>query len=148
MLASFSPRPNTPFKAMDEKISMSSILQSFLWYLQNTFQSFTKYAEIYSKLQAKLCHWKIFDCRNIFKPLELVPIGTDCIAISRMYYWSIFAKFILSFRIYINYFLWNKYLKIKINRNILSTKAKIDKSSYSVHWPQIFKENQFWYSKW
>ena len=139
MLASFSPRPNTPFKAMDEKISMSSILQSFLWYLQTTFQS---------KLQAKLCHWKIFDCRNIFKPLELVPIGTDCIAISRMYYWSIFAKFILSFRIYINYFLWNKYLKIKINRNILSTKAKIDKSSCSVHWPQIFKENQFWYSKW
>lgn len=101
MLASFSPRPDTPFKAMDEKVSVSSILQSFFWYLQNTFESLTKYAEIYSKLQANLCHWKIFNWRNIFKPLESVPKGTDCIAISRMYYWSIFAKFILSFRIYI-----------------------------------------------
>lgn len=50
--------------------------------------------------QVKLFHWKIFDCRNIFKLLESIPIGTDSIAISRIYYWYIFAKFILTFKIF------------------------------------------------
>lgn len=56
MSPSFSPRPEIHSKAIafdkiviGEIISTSSVIQSFLRYLQNTFESFTKYAEIYKK---------------------------------------------------------------------------------------------------
>ena len=67
----FSPRPDTN-KAMDEKISMPSTIQSFLWYLQNnTFEMFTKYAEIYNKLSGEVIPLENFWLQKHFQAFRI-----------------------------------------------------------------------------
>lgn len=151
MSPSFSPRPEIPSKAIAfDKIILVKLSQRLLSFshfhdiCRTPLKVLPNMLKFIRNHQVNLFQWRNFDCRSIFKLLESIPIGTESIAISRNYYWYIFAKFILTFKIFSIYIsivvreihFW----KLKWIGNILLAKENVDKFSYTGCWTPIFKE--------